>query len=110
MKENDMTDQHKNSGKPSIHLLASEAEFGTYNLSGEGEVMSWADVAKTVYELTGHDASVVTPVTTEEYFAGKDGVAPRPLQSALDLTKIEATGFTPEPWQTALDTYLQTLE
>ena len=77
-----------------IHLLASEAEFGTYNLSGEGEVMSWADVAKTVYELTGHDASVVTPVTTEEYFAGKS-VAPRPLSSTLDLRKIEATGFTP---------------
>ncbi len=91
-----------------VHLLTSGAEFGTYNLSGEGEVMSWADVAKQVYALTGHDPDAVTPVTTEEYFAGQS-VAPRPLSSTLDLGKIEATGFTPGDSGQRLRDYVETL-
>ena len=78
-----------------IHLLVTGADYGTYNLSGEGRVVSWADVAKRVYELGGHSADDVTPVSTAEYYAGQTGIAPRPLRSALDLTKIKATGFTP---------------
>jgi dTDP-4-dehydrorhamnose 3,5-epimerase len=34
-------------------------------------------------------------VTTEEYFADRPGASPRPLNSTLDLAKIEATGFEP---------------
>ncbi|NYM36088.1 sugar nucleotide-binding protein, partial [Salmonella enterica subsp. enterica serovar Typhimurium] len=75
-----------------IHLLTTRAEFGTYNLSGEGPVVSWCDVAKRVYELVGHSPDEVTPVTTEEYYAGQEGIAPRPLSSALDLSKIESAG------------------
>lgn len=89
-----------------IHLLASNADYGTYNLSGEGPVMSWADIAKRVYELRGHDPSEVTPITTAEYFAGRDGVAPRPLNSALDLTKIESAGFTPHDSSKRIDEYM----
>ena len=37
----------------------------------------------------------VTPITTEEYVGGKEGISPRPANSALDLAKLEATGFTP---------------
>ena len=36
----------------------------------------------------------------------KDGIAPRPLQSTLNLAKIKATGFTPREWKTALRDYL----
>lgn len=88
-----------------IHLLSASAPYGTYNLSGEGPVVSWADVAKRVYERLGHDPAEVTPITTEEYFAGQD-VAPRPLKSALDLTRIKATGFTPGDSMERLDAYI----
>jgi len=50
----------------------------------------------------------VTGVTTADYYAGKTGIAPRPLQSTLNLDKIKATGFMPRDWQTALKEYLQT--
>lgn len=93
-----------------LHLLSTGAGFGTYNLSGEGPVVSWCDVAKRVFELRGANADDVTPVTTEEYFAGKEGVAHRPLRSALDLSKIEATGFTPRNSMERLDEYVPTIE
>ena len=81
---------------------------GTYNLTGGGEVVSWAQVAKRVYELTGHDPADVTPISTAEYFAGKQ-VAPRPLVSTMDLSKIEAIGFKPSDSMQLLETYVQTL-
>ena len=88
------------------HLLATKAPFGTYNLSNEGPATSWADIAARVYELTGHEPERVAGVTTEQYFAGKEGIAPRPMNSRLDLTKIEATGFTPPSWEIRLAEYL----
>lgn len=88
------------------HLIYSQAGFGTYNLSNEGPESSWADIAKKVYELTGHNPADVTGVTTEDYFAGKQGIAPRPAWSMLDLSKIEATGFVPASWEDRLEEYL----
>ena len=92
-----------------IHLLSVGAEFGTYNLSGEGPIVSWADVAKRVYERAGHSPNEVTPVTTEDYYAGQEGIAPRPLSSALDLARIKATGFTPADSMERLEDYLNEL-
>jgi dTDP-4-dehydrorhamnose reductase/dTDP-4-dehydrorhamnose 3,5-epimerase len=89
-----------------LHLLQSLAPFGTYNLTNSGEAASWADIAARVFELTGHDAERVTGVSTAEYFSGKEGIAPRPLNSVLQLEKIEATGFTARDWQEALSAYL----
>lgn len=88
------------------HLLSFEAPYGTYNLTNEGSQSSWADIAAKVFELTGHDPEKVTGVTTAEYFAGKEGIAPRPLWSMLDLSKIEATGFIPLSWEHRLKEYL----
>ena len=92
-----------------IHLISSGADYGTYNLSGEGPIVSWADIAKRVYECAGHSPDEVTSVTTEEYYADQEGIAPRPLSSALDLSKIEATGFTPADSTQRLDAYLRDL-
>ncbi|MGQ4534061.1 sugar nucleotide-binding protein [Dermabacteraceae bacterium P13115] len=92
------------------HLLTSGAEYGTYNLSCAGEVVSWADIAADVYELTGHERASVTPVTTEAYYAGNEGpISPRPLNSALDLAKIRATGFEPRDGAEALREYVAAL-
>lgn len=89
------------------HLLNTRAPHGTYNLTGAGEPASWADIARTVYQLTGHDPARITDVTTAEYFANATGpVAQRPANSTLDLTKIENAGYTPEDWRIALKTYL----
>jgi dTDP-4-dehydrorhamnose reductase len=88
------------------HLLTAKSPSGTYNLSSSGEVASWSTIAKHVYELLGHDTSRVTGVSTEEYYKGKDGIAPRPLQSTLDTAKIQRSGFVPQRWDTALDEYL----
>jgi dTDP-4-dehydrorhamnose 3,5-epimerase len=87
------------------HLLESGADYGTYNLSNDGEPQSWADIAADVYELSGRPRSAVTGVSTEDYFRGK-AAAPRPLNSALDLGKIKNSGFKPRPARDVLETYL----
>lgn len=91
------------------HLLAVDAPAGTYNVSNAGEPRSWAEIAQRVFERTGHDPARVTPVTTAAYFAGKDGIAPRPEQSAMDLSRLRATGFEPEDHEAALDAYVDAL-
>jgi dTDP-4-dehydrorhamnose 3,5-epimerase/reductase len=88
------------------HLLDVGAEHGTYNLSNGGAVMSWAEIAQAVYRLSGRDAADVTATTTAAYFADKPEASPRPLNSAMSLTKIEATGFVPEDAMAALERYV----
>jgi len=88
------------------HLLDVGAEHGTYNLSNGGAVMSWAEIAQAVYRLAGRDASDVTATTTAAYFADKPEASPRPLNSAMSLAKIEATGFVPEDAAVALERYV----
>ena len=73
--------------------MRTGAPHGTYNCTDGGDLMSWADIAKAVYEANGASADDVTPVSTEAYYAGKQGIAPRPLRSGMDLTKLEATGY-----------------
>lgn len=88
------------------HLLDTKAPYGTYNVTNDGPCVSWAAVARAIYKEAGMKA-VVTDTSTEAYFANKTGIAPRPLNSSLDLAKIQATGFTSTNWQTALKDYLK---
>jgi dTDP-4-dehydrorhamnose 3,5-epimerase len=88
------------------HLLDVGAPFGTYNLTNDGDPVSWADVAADVFEALGHDRAEIGRVSTAEYFADKPGTAERPLNSVLDLSKILATGFRPRDWRVALPAYL----
>jgi len=88
------------------HLLDTNAPFGTYNISNDGAPASWAEIASEVYSLSSKSSSDVAPVTTEEYYKDKEGIAPRPLQSTLNLNKIKAIGFTPKDWKEALQSYL----
>lgn len=90
------------------HLLDIDAPYGTYNMSNDGDPASWADIASEVYSLSDKSSEDITPVTTKEYYANKEGIAPRPLQSTLKLDKIKATGFTPRNWREALSEYLST--
>lgn len=92
-----------------LHLLSTEAEYGTYHVSCEGPVQSWADIAADIFELRGRAADDVVRVSTEEYGADKQ-MAPRPRNSTLDLTKIRSAGFTPREAHVALSAYLAALE
>ena len=92
--------------RATAHLLSTKAAPGTYNVSNGGEAMSWAEIAQAVFERSGRAAGDVTPVSTDDYYAGKTGIAPRPLQSAMSLAKIRSTGFEPEDAMAALDRYL----
>jgi dTDP-4-dehydrorhamnose 3,5-epimerase len=87
------------------HLLETGAPYGTYNLSNTGEPQSWADIAADVYELSGKSRDAVTGVSTEDYFEGH-AVSPRPLNSALGLDKIKATGFVVHTAAERLRAYL----
>ena len=89
------------------HLLTKSAPFGTYNVSNSGKPASWADITREIFKLLGRDDLTVTDTTTLEYYAGKENIAPRPLQSALNLDKIRATGFEPRDWQENLKEYIE---
>lgn len=89
------------------HLIETKAPYGTYNISGDGNPMSFADIAKKVYQLMGYDPNDVTGIPTEEYYKGKEGIAPRPLQSTLDLSKIKSVGFYPADQQISLEKYIK---
>ena len=89
------------------HLLDTRPEYGTYNLTSTGTPTTWADIARTVFELTGHNPDRITGVTTADYFAGSTApVAPRPHNSTLNLAKIRAAGYTPADAAEALLRYL----
>ena len=75
------------------HLLDTRAPYGTYNCTDGGQPVTWAQIAKAVFAAHGRLEDDVTPVTTEEYYAGKSMIAPRPAHSVLDLTKLESTGY-----------------
>ena len=92
------------------HLLTTKASFGTYNATNDGPVASWADITRQIFELSGHDELTVTDSSTADYFADKDGVAPRPLLSEMGLDKLHATGFISHNWQDDLADYIKKVE
>jgi dTDP-4-dehydrorhamnose 3,5-epimerase/reductase len=91
-----------------VHLLQVEAPYGTYNLSNAGESMTWAGIARAVFEARGRDAASVKSVSTAQYSAGKS-LAPRPRHSVLSLDKIISSGFQPADAMTQLQAYLSNL-
>ena len=88
------------------HLLTSEAPYGTYNATNDGTPASWADITREIFASAGYADLTVADTTTAEYFAGKEGIAPRPLESEMDLSKLHATGFTSRDWHEDLNTYI----
>jgi dTDP-4-dehydrorhamnose 3,5-epimerase len=87
------------------HLLTSQAPSGTYNVSNEGPSVSWADITRKIFELAEF-AQTVTDITTAEYYKDKESIAPRPLLSTLDLTRIQSSGFTSTDWEADLKNYI----
>ncbi len=88
------------------HLLTTNAPYGTYNTTNSGSVKSWAAITRDIFELAGRTDLTVTDTSTAEYFAGKEGIAPRPLGSEMDLAKLRATGFESRDWHDDLSDYI----
>jgi|SRR5665213_602528 len=88
------------------HLLITNCQHGTYNVSNDGESVSWADITRTIFHIAGFNLEV-TNTTTADYYAGKEGIAPRPLNSTFDLGKIKAAGFEPHNWHEDLGDYIK---
>lgn len=89
------------------HMLSTNAPYGVYNVTNEGKPMSWADITREILTAAGHHNLTVTDTTTEEYYAGKLGIAPRPLQSEMDLTRLHSTGFVSRDWKDDLNDYIE---
>lgn len=89
-----------------VHLLDVGADFGTYNLTSDGDPVAWAQVAAAVFAVCGRSADDVQGISTRDYLADKPDAAHRPLNSVLDLGKIIATGFSPPGWRDVIPRYL----
>lgn len=89
------------------HLLSNGSPYGVYNVSNDGEPASWADVTRAIFKELGRNDLSVADTTTAEYFANKEGVAPRPLQSSFNLDKIKSAGFQLKDWHEELKKYIQ---
>ncbi len=90
-----------------VHLVDSGAEYGTYNCSSDGDVVSWFDIAQAVFAARSATGTV-SPTDTATFSEGKV-VAPRPRNSGLDLRKLKATGFRPVDGAAGLAEYLAEL-
>ncbi len=71
-----------------LQLLDSGAASGTYNLTGEGPVVTWADIARRIFELCSRSADDVVSAPPSREATGSGG-------GVLDLTRIRSTGFRP---------------
>jgi dTDP-4-dehydrorhamnose reductase len=81
---------------------------GTFHFANAGRT-SWAEFARTIFERSaqrGGPSARVTGIATADY----PTPARRPAMSLLDCTSMQrAFGFTPRPWQDALDDVLDEL-
>ncbi|WP_144791714.1 dTDP-4-dehydrorhamnose reductase [Kocuria palustris] len=76
-----------------LRLVTEAKPYGTWHLTNAGPAMSWFEVARQVFELTGHDPQRVRPVHAADYFADKPHAAPRPANSRLSSAAAEASGI-----------------
>ena len=88
------------------HLLTTKAPYGIYNITNDGEPDSWANIARFVFAQIGREDITVTGVSTADYFKSKPHVAPRPLKSYFDLSKIKTTGLALTDWHDELRAYI----
>jgi len=84
-----------------IAALIEKECRGVYH-AANAEFCSWNGFARAIFEESGLAVNVTGMTTTE-----LNRPAQRPLYSTLDCTKLtQDTGFRPQPWRTALRSYL----
>jgi dTDP-4-dehydrorhamnose reductase len=92
------------------HLVETNQPYGTYNFSGSGELTTWYDLARIIYEQVGSDPNLVTPISTQEFLRTSPKSALRPQNSGLSLVKATASGFEPPGWKDSVTQYLLELQ
>lgn len=84
------------------HLLNAGAPAGVYNITGDGPVVSWAEVARRIFQLAGADPgrvqAIASPASGGTESPADDGV--------LSLKRIKASGFHPGNSWLDLDTHI----
>ncbi|ROZ63026.1 NAD-dependent epimerase/dehydratase family protein [Kocuria soli] len=75
-----------------LQIVTRQVPYGTFHVTNGGPVVSWAEVARWVFEIDGHDPGRVQAVSTAEFF-GERPHAPRPARSALDTSALTAAGI-----------------
>lgn len=90
-----------------FHLLDSDTEYGTYDLTGSGRVESWAGIARMVFDQTNGNGDRVRPISTGSTSGTRRvrSARARPIP-ALDLKKIEGTGYSAPDWEETLKEYV----
>ena len=90
--------------------MAHTDKYGTYHVNNEG-YCSWAEFADYIMKSNGKNTTI-KPVTTEEYYEGKDmsKIAYRPRNSKLDKSKLEEEFYRLPSWQDATDRYCKELK
>ena len=91
--------------------MAYTDKYGTYHVNNEG-YCSWAEFADYIMKSNDKNTTI-NPVSTEEYYEGKDmsKIAYRPRNSKLDKSKLVEAGFEMLPsWQDATDRYCSELK
>lgn len=92
-----------------IHdVIQKTPETGIYNVTGDGPIISWADFATEIFKISGKTTKV-TGISTEQYLSdkGERKIAPRPMYSALDISKSRKSQIGIFEWKTSLVSYLQ---
>ena len=65
---------------------------------------------RAFFDASNGNGDKVVPVSTADYYASAAGpVAPRPVHSALDLSRLESVGFHMPDWEEELAEHLKTL-
>jgi dTDP-4-dehydrorhamnose reductase len=88
-------------------VIKKQPEAGIYNVTGDGEAVSWAGFAAKIFELAGKTTKV-TGISTKEYFSQYPDkkIAKRPKFSILDLTKAKEDDLFLADWEQSLTSYL----
>ena len=77
---------------PALVTLADDRVGGVFHLTNDGAV-SWYEFVADVLEASGHDRSMVRPITTAELDPPRP--APRPANSVLDNVRWRELGHEP---------------
>ncbi|MEP6296779.1 MAG: sugar nucleotide-binding protein, partial [Ilumatobacter sp.] len=77
---------------PALVRLADERIGGVFHLTNAGAV-SWYEFVGDILDASGHDRSMVSPISTDELDPPRP--APRPANSELANDRWAATGHSP---------------
>ena len=89
-----------------ISDMAETDKYGFYHATNGGDFVSWADVAREIFRITG-SRIIINGVPSSKYKT----LAIRPKNSRLSKDKLEALSFKPLPdWKDALKRYIEDLK